>query len=108
MPMTRATWLKIQAKRRAGRVGIHAEGWVGMHADIIERMKAAKAEGRLCVSENYGRTNVPCEACGKTEVNTVFVSICDSKEDVEGDPASGEVYLFGTTCWKPVKAALGL
>lgn len=100
MSMTRATWLKRQAKAQGG--------WVGTHADIIERMKVAKVEGRLCVVEDYCRTNVPCECCGKTAVNTVFVSICDSKESVKNDPASGEVYLFGTTCWKPVKKEMGL
>lgn len=48
-----------------------------------------------------------CEICDKHRGDIVF-SICATKEDAETDPACGQIFILGTTCFKRLKSDLGL
>ena len=81
------------------------EKWVANNKDVIKKMQVAKAEGRLYVA-SQGKTNLVCDACGETNVRFHVVSICDNKAEKAEDPMSGEVYVFGASCFKAVKKAI--
>ena len=94
--MAKSTWM-----RKMGQT------WAVRNPALAEKMKAAKAAGLLYVEEQ-GRSNVACDSCGKSEMKSMIVSICPDKQTFEDDPCGGEVYIFGTTCWRAVKKEVGL
>jgi hypothetical protein len=78
--------------------------WVAKNPEVVARMRSAKANGLLYVKV-MGKTNLTCDACGETKASFTVVSICKDKSDFDSDPMSGDVYIFGATCWAEVRRA---
>jgi hypothetical protein len=66
-------------------------------------MAKAKIAGLLVIEESEHKSNLPCDVCGKNgDFCYVAVVIHTNKETMENDPMSGEVYIFGQTCWNKI------
>lgn len=70
-------------------------------AEIMNKIQAAFRAGLLV--QEVQKTNLHCDICGKEEpANFHILSICKDKEQIKNDPMSGDVYTFGTTCFKRI------
>lgn len=69
---------------------------------VIAKIKIAKKNNLLIIEQQ--KTNLQCDVCGKEETMNYFILVVHSnKEDMVGDPMSGEVYRFGSSCYKKFK-----
>lgn len=76
------------------------------YAEYSKEISKADKEGRVAAWTG-GVNSELCQICEKHRGDIVF-SICETKEEVETDPACGQIFILGTTCFKNLKSDLGL
>lgn len=66
---------------------------------VIDKILEASKNGLLFAYDSEIKDNTICDVCGKSEQRKIILSICKNRDQMDGDPMSGEVYIFGKTCY---------